>query len=799
MEPLYKYRPRTRLLETREVIRNSVVRAKPRVLGETYVELDTVAVAKVDRQVWSSDANMVNYAREAREGQETAGVVRIDVLSDCVVRVRYAEGSLVPGNATPMAVGSLPAPRRCTLKREKVNVAGARSAADGTEAAPPTTGEIIRFRTADVEVIIHCDPYRLEVRDLKGRILCGVGGPEKNHFGTWDAINTAICRTLDDGSPLAVESFDLAPDECLYGLGEQFHKLNKVGQTLDLMMQDGLGVFSTRNYKNVPFYVSTHGYGVFFNHNSLMTVWAGSASAADVRVAAQDEFLDYYLFFGSIKTVLSDYTSLTGKGVVPPAWTFGYWQAKFSYRSAEETLGVARSLRRYKVPCDVVHVDTDWFKKDWHCDLEFDPVDFPDPAGYFRDMKALGFNVSLWQMPYIKRPSRLFSDLEAVDGFVRRPDGGIYNIREALNEFTAVIDFTNPRAVDVFKRYCRDVLRLGAACIKTDFGEEAPLDGLYHDGRDGIHNHNLYPLLYNKAVFEVTREVHGDANGVVWARSAWAGNQRYPLHWGGDVSPCWEALGPQLAGGLSFGLSGYQFWSHDIGGFLGKTADHKLMVRWHQFGCFNSHARNHGCGEREIYKLPARYFKLCRAAIRLRYSLLPYILGQARRSVETSLPMLRALPVEFQDDPNTWNLADQYLFGEHLLVAPVFSSSEARRVYLPAGQWTDWWTGRVWTGPRWLSLARIPLGRFPLFIREGGVIAQQPVMNHVGERPVRKVTLRLAPFTGNGRTGVEVPVNDEVVKVVYTAHRGTHTVKTSPTDVTFSVVGIRGVKQVTGR
>jgi len=789
MQPLYKYRPVTRDLETRDVVRASVIRVAIRKQGKSSITFDSFAASKLFGFICSGDADMVNYKKKFGDGEEIPGTLKLDILSDDVIRVRYAEENEVPENQTAMLDCHLSGPKKCKIKVEKTKYQASILVEGSKEQKVSRENTQVIIETAKVRVLIDYEPYRLTVTDLKGKKICGVSGAEKNHFGTWDTIGTSICRTMDSQSPIAAESFDLETDECIYGLGEKFLKLNKVGQTLDLCMQDGLGVYSPRTYKNVPFHVSTHGYGVFFNHHSMMTYWVGSSGAADIQVAAADDFLDYFLMFGPISKVLSLYTDITGKGQMPPAWTFGYWQAKFSYRSAIETLEVARKLRENKVPCDVIHVDTDWFKKDWHCDMEFDPVDFPDPEGWLKELKENGFNVSLWQMPYIKEPSPLFSELAAVDGFIKTKDGEIYNLRPEFNEVAAPIDFTNPKAVEIFKRYCARILRMGVRCIKTDFGEEAPTDGVYHNGLDGTHNHNLYPLIYNKAAFEVTEEVHGPGNGVVWARSAWAGNQRYPLHWGGDVSPLWEALGPQLAGGLSFGLSGFQFWSHDIGGFLGETADHKLMTRWHQFGCLNSHARNHGCGEREIYRLPQKYFKLCRDAIRLRYKLLPYIMGQSYQCVESSLPVLRAMAVDFQNDPNTWNLADQYMFGDHLLVAPVFSKDDSRRFYLPAGEWTDWWTGRIVTGNQWITQTNIPLSRFPLYIKEGGIIGLQPVMNYVDEKKVDTLILRIAPLSSKGVTTTTLIVNGKKVPVTYQSVKGKHLVTVGKGEFSVKIEG----------
>ena len=602
--------------------------------------LKTSAVMAAKRQISSADSDMLNQQKVAMVGETVEGRVRIDVLDDHIIRIRYAEGTTVPENPTPMVVGQFSGPSQCSI-----DVVGQAAHTMLDKAPWLKTGEEeaeasgqISLSTAKLYIAISLNPYRLEVYQTDGKRICGIGGPEKDNFANWDAYNTGVTRTMS-GNPVAVECFDLAYNECIYGLGERFIKLNKVGQTIDLNMVDALGVTTPRAYKNIPFFASTHGYGVFFNHSSLMTYWVGSMSAVDIQVAAEDDFLDYYLITGDIRQVLAAYTDLTGKGVMPPKWTFGYWQSKISYSSAEETLEIARKMREYAIPCDVIHLDTFWFKEDRYCNLEFAAERFPDPAAYLQELAALGIKVSLWQLPYIPEGSALFNDLQAVDGFVKDANGAIYNsgicFTPGFKGVVGVVDYTNPAAVKVHQEYFRRLFRMGARVIKTDFGEAAPLDGVYFDGTPGSRMHNLYPLLYNKAVFEVTKEETGD--GVVWARSAWAGNQRYPLHWGGDNSPNYFNMLPQLEGGLSFGLSGFQFWSHDIGGFCG-SIDENLLIRWMQVGMFISHSRIHGFGDRELYKFGPETQRICGDYIRLRYRLLPYIFGQARQCVASRCP-----------------------------------------------------------------------------------------------------------------------------------------------------------------
>jgi alpha-D-xyloside xylohydrolase len=632
------------------------------------------------------------------------------------------------------------------------------------------------LRTSSLYWRVELSPFRMIVQNESesGRLITEIGGKEKNNFGQWDTLNTGMVHNGEQR--IATENFSLAPGEGIYGFGEKFLRLEKTGQTVDLDMDDALGVLTPRSYKNVPFYVSTAGYGIYFNHSSRMTFWVGSRSAADIQVAVDDPFLDYFFIAGSIKDVLAGYTRLTGRPQVPPAWTFGYWQSKISYKSAEEVLEIARQMRAHQIPCDVIHLDTFWFKEDWYCDLEFDPVRFPDPEGFFKQLKDLGIRVSLWQLPYIPEGSAYFEELKAVDGFVKTKDGAIYDSKTCFTPgfkgVVGIIDFTNPKAVAVFQARVRRLLELGASVIKTDFGEFAPVDGVYHNGTLGRRMHNLYPLLYNKAAFEVTQAVTGE--GVVWARSAWAGSQRYPLHWGGDSSPNFHNIIPQLCGGLSLGLSGFAFWSQDIGGFCG-TTDDLLLICWMQFGMFLSHSRIHGYGDRELHKFSAKVLEHCRDVIQLRYSLIPYILGSAVQSASQSLPMARALVIEFQEDPTTWGIGDEYLFGDSFLVAPIFTADGFRRIYLPEGEWTSWWTGTRERGLRWID-AQWPLDQFPLYLRDGALVPTCAVSNYVGEVPLKKLKVKVTPHLSPGASRtLPVVINGDQAKLTWTFDGRSHT------------------------
>jgi alpha-D-xyloside xylohydrolase len=340
--------------------------------------------------------------------------------------------------------------------------------------------------------------------------------------------------------------------------------------------------------------------------------------------------------------------------------------------------------------------------------------------------------------------------------------------------------------VRVYQSHLRRLFDLGARVIKVDFGEQAPLDGVYHDGTPGHRMHNLYPLLYNRAAAEATHEATGE--WIIWARAAWAGSQRYPLHWGGDSSANWHNLEPQIAGGLSLGLSGFPFWSMDIGGFFGIAAD-DLLVRWMQAGVLFSHPRIHGTGDRELWKRPPETMSRCRDAIGLHYRLLPYLWATAADCVAAALPVSRALVLEFPEDPTTYGIADQWLLGDGLLAAPILDESGRRKVYLPEGGWTDWATGERQEGPRWIGVEG-DLDAVPLWLRDGAAVPLGPVTSHVDERCLEALTIRVAPFRGDGERTLRIPTDDGEIAVRYCARAGRHEVVVSPgPEVTVEVVG----------
>ncbi|HKE92567.1 MAG TPA: alpha-xylosidase, partial [Gemmatimonadales bacterium] len=509
-------------------------------------------------------------------------------------------------------------------------------------------------------------------------------------------------------------------------------RLNKRGQKMVMYLRDGQGVQNYRQYKAVPFFLSSNGYGVFVHTSAPVTFDFGHDFDQHTVIYTGDDVLDLFVFLGSPKDVLREYTALTGRSPVPPLWSFGLWMSRITYKSEAEVRDVAARLRRYRIPSDVLHLDTGWFETDWRSDYEFSTTRFPNARGMIADLKQLGFHVSLWQYTYFTRQNRMWDEMQT-GGYGVRDDGG----RMAPED--ATLDFSNSDAVRWYQGKLRNLLGMGVGVIKADFGEGAPLSGVYASGRTGWYEHNLYPVRYNRAVWEVTKNATGD--GIIWARSAWAGSQRYPLHWGGDAENTNSAMAATLRGGLSLGLCGFTFWSHDVGGFVNR-APRELYGRWLAFGVLTSHTRTHGAPPREPWEYDSAFVVDFRRAVEMKYRLLPYIYAQARASSDSGYPMLRTLFFEYPDDPTSWLIEDEYLFGEGMLVAPLFEDVDHRQVYLPPGTWIDYQTGQRYQGAAWHD---IRAGAVPIIVlvRTGTVIPQIGLAQSTAQMNWSEIELRV--------------------------------------------------------
>jgi alpha-D-xyloside xylohydrolase len=580
----------------------------------------------------------------------------------------------------------------------------------------------VSFRGPFGAVTIGKNPWSFELRDATGKVLLKTHSLKDGRcMIPGRPLPFSYVRRAEDVAQSVAASFTLFPGERIYGCGESFSAPNKRGQTVYVSTQDAHGTQTDEMYKPVPFYLSDRGYGVFVHGSTPMTFDFGHSYSDTQVLYSGDENLDLFFFLGGPREVLSHYTALTGRSPRPPLWSFGLWMSRITYKSEEETRDVAAKLREHRIPCDVIHLDTGWFETDWCCNYEFSPTRFKNAPQMIADLKQQGFQICLWQLPYFTPINSLFPEIVAKGLAVRGPGG------ELVSE-DAVLDFTNPATVRWYQDKLKGLLEQGVAAIKVDFGEGAPLNGVYHSGRTGWYEHNLYPLLYNKAAGEASQAANGYT--LIWARSAWAGSQRYPLHWGGDAEATDGGMLGSLWGGISFGLSGFSFWSHDVGGFFPATP-RDLYLRWLPFGLFNSHSRCHGLPPTEPWEFDAAFQDTFRKSVELRYRLLPYIWAQATVCARDGHPMLRPLFFEFPDDPGSWLVDDAYLFGSDILVAPLFEEVTERKVYLPPGEWIDLQSGTRYDGGRFVS---VRAGEVPalIFGRGGRVIPTATPAAHTG-------------------------------------------------------------------
>lgn len=555
------------------------------------------------------------------------------------------------------------------------------------------SAQSIIYKNGNGELEIQKYPFRLILRDAKGKILTQTRHIIDNDSTQVKLLPFNFIKRGSDNSRSINPVFMLSPGERIYGCGESFTSLNKVGQKVNISVVDPQGPETDGMYKPVPFYFSNRGYGIFMHTSAPTTADFGASYIGAQRLFMGDETMDFFVFFGEPKEILDKYTNVTGKSPMLPLWTFGTWMSRISYFSQKEGLEIAHQLRANRIPADVIHFDTGWFGVDWQCDYEFAKDRFKDPVGMLKTLKKDGFHTCLWQLPYFTPKNRYFHELVEGGMAVRNANG-------TLNYEDAVLDLSNPKTVSWYQDKIAHLIKQGVGVIKCDFGEAAPYDGLYASGKTGFYEHNLYPLRYNKALWEAVKANSADHEGVIWARSAWAGSQRFPLHWGGDAAT--NEIGSvgmmgDLRGGLSFGLSGFSFWSHDMGGFVTQSPD-DLYRRWLPFGFLSSHTRAHGAPPTEPWLIGKDFTDAFRANAEMKYQLMPYVYAQAKDCSEKGLPMVRALFVEFPHDAGAWLVEDEYMFGSQLLVAPLLESGSSRTVYLPKGKWIDYQSGKVYEG-----------------------------------------------------------------------------------------------------
>ncbi|MGJ9431566.1 alpha-xylosidase [Actinotignum sp. GS-2025b] len=615
--------------------------------------------------------------------------------------------------------------------------------------------------------------------------------------GTWDGIRVSLngenitemtTRSVGlaispDQERYSFAQFVLQPGERVYGLGERFGHFVKNGQSVDIWNEDG-GTSSEQAYKNVPFYISTAGYGILVLNTGDLSFEIGSEAVSRIQFSVSGDELEYLIIAGpSPKEILERYTALTGRPPKVPAWSYGLWlTTSFTTSYDEETvMSFIDGMAERDIPLSVFHFDTFWMREFHWCDFVWDPVTFPDPRGLIQRIKDKGLKVCVWINPYIAQRSRLWEEGAENGYLVKRSDGSIWHT-DLWQAGLSLVDFTNPKAAQWYRGELKKLLDMGVDCFKTDFGERIPVSGIaWHNGADPVSMHNYYAHLYNRTVFDLLTEERGEGEAVLFARSATVGGQAMPVHWGGDCDSTYASMGETLRGGLSIAMSGFSFWSHDIGGFEGMP-DAGLFKRWLAFGLLSSHSRLHGSGTVRVpWVFDEEAVEVTRRFVDLKLRLMPYIGQAAREAHKTGTPVLRPMVLEFPEDPATREIDTQFMLGSDILVAPVFRPDGKVTYYLPAGKWRSLFSGDVLTGSRWVTETH-GYSTLPVMIREGAVIpfgkkTDTPVYNWADGVTLDATSL----FEGQTYT-VTIPASDA---------------GTGAPDVTFTVAHVAGACEVT--
>lgn len=668
-----------------------------------------------------------------------------------------------------------------------------------------TTGNI-DYKDEEDRLVISSGSFRLEI-DKASCALRFYRGEEPVTSSGWRDL--AYMKTdwrglpYDDGGlhdTYMREQLSLDVGEYIYGLGERFTPFIKNGQSVDIWNEDG-GTSTEQSYKNIPFYISNRGYGVFVNHPEKVSFEVATEMVTKVEFSVPGESLDYFIFNGpTMKEVLMRYTDLTGKPALPAPWTFGLWlSTSFTTNYDEKTVNeFVDGMFQRDIPLKVFHFDCFWMKEFAWSNLIWDERVFPDPAGMLKRLKEKGLKVCVWINPYIGQESEMFA--EGVEGgyFIKRPNGDVWQW-DMWQPGMAIVDFTNPEARAWYTGKLEALMDMGVDCFKTDFGERIPVDAAYSDGSDPVKMHNYYTYLYNKTVFDVIKKKKGEREAVLFARSATAGGQKFPVHWGGDCWSDYVSMEESLRGGLSLTSSGFGFWSHDIGGFEDKSTP-DVYKRWCAFGLLSTHSRLHGSSS---YRVPWNYDdEACEVVsffAKQKASLMPYLYRNAIETAKTGVPMMRSMVLEFTGDRTCAYLDKQYMLGDSLMVAPIFNDKGMADYYLPKGRWTNFISGKEYEGGQWISEYH-DYKSIPLMVRPNSIIAVGAVNDNCEYDYAADVTYRVYALD-DGKSAETVVYNGDAelesrVKVSRTGD-SYHIEVTSDKPCRVELVGVSGKEAVT--
>jgi alpha-D-xyloside xylohydrolase len=534
-------------------------------------------------------------------------------------------------------------------------------------------------------------------------------------------IGLGLTLSVPSASSTAI-AWKVEQNEHFYGLGERFNKLDQRGEVVELWVKNGASGGNT--YKPVPFIASSLQYGVAIDSSRRVFAALAHPTTPDVAtITVESDTISVRFIPGANPTdVLRRYTQWIGRPPIPPDWFFRPWKSRDWREENQQTvMEDLREQQKHDIPCGVKLIDATW-ETEGHS-FAFDPVKYPDVDQMVRDIHDAGAELVLWISPSMTAGSPEYDEC-ARQGYLITDSSGrpyLHDLGNAPGWQGTTIDFSNSSAVAWWQEQLRALLERGIRGFKTDFGEQVPEDAMFSNGKTGAEIHNLLPVLYNQATWDIVKEY----DGVQLARSAWAGSQKYPGVWAGDQSADfspWAGLPTAIVAGQSAGWSGFPYWGSDVGGYF-NPPDDEVFARWAQFGALSPVMEAHGLGCREPWEFSDQTLSIYREAARLHDRLVPYSLAASVEALETGMPLMRAMALIFPEYPEAhldW-VQYQFCYGPSLLVAPVYSWGSERQVWFPPGMWIDVETGSEYTGP---SISRVPapLDKLPLFARAGAVI-----------------------------------------------------------------------------
>ncbi|MDR6125285.1 alpha-glucosidase [Bacillus sp. SLBN-46] len=623
------------------------------------------------------------------------------------------------------------------LKREEANI-DIYSSDEGFE-----------LKTSKMLVRIDKETLKLSFFDHMGNVI------NQDHPKNLEKQHASFCyKTLKE-------------NEQFFGCGEQVGFLNQRGKKIQFWNYaepKHFNAISNEMYQSIPFFISKENemvYGLYFDNSFRSFFDFGTESSEYYSIGAEDGELNYYIIYGAnIKEVLEHFTNLTGKSPLPPLWSLGYHQSKWSYFPEKRVYEVAKTFREKNIPCDSIHLDIDYM--DNYKIFSFNKERFPNPKNMFHDLNELGYKMIAIVDPGVKMETGydVYEQGKSNGYFCKNPDGSDF-IGDVWPGGCAFPDFANQEVRSWWADLNKKFLEQGIRGIWNDLNEPSILVEPHTMSRDVIHRsidgdrthaeiHNLYANYEAMATLEGWEKFDESTRPFLLSRAGFAGIQKYAAVWTGDNTSSWDSLLISIPMFMNLGLSGIPFVGADVGGYAGECSE-ELLIRWMQLGAFTPLFRNHTRKEvrdQEPWAYSEKGENIMRKFIQLRYRLLPYFYTAFRETHEKGYPLFRPMIFNFENEVNTHNISDQFMIGDSLLVAPIYlPGQDYRAVYLPEGTWYDYWNNKKYNGGQYI-VAKASLETMPLFVKSGAVIPEFPVMNYVGEKEINE--LKFNVYMGSG-------------------------------------------------